>query len=93
MQDGPGTASSMSSQTWKKAELEHRQGQNTGHREEHSNRRRVGRKQLWVQNEGQGIGMGSTGMEMLRLWGTWNCTREVTLDKLSFPKSSFNSAA
>lgn len=70
------------SQTWKKAASGHKQGQNTGHREEHSNRSKVGRKQLRVQNAGQGIGMGSTGMEMLRLWGTWNCTREVTLDKL-----------
>lgn len=80
-------------QTWKKAASGHRQGQNTGHREEHSNRSRVGRKQLQVQNAEQGIAMGSTGMETLRLWGMWNCTREVTLDKLSFLKSSFNSAA
>lgn len=37
--------------------------------------------------------MRSTGMEMLRLWGRWSYTREVTLDRLSFLKSSFNSAA
>lgn len=67
-------------------------GQNTGHREEHSNRSRVGRKQLQVQNAGQGIGMASTGMEMLRLWGRWSYTRELTLDRLCLLKSSFNSA-
>lgn len=81
------------SQTWKKVTSGHRQGQNTGHTEEHSNRSRVGRKQLQVQNAGQGTGMGSTGMEILRLWGRWSYTREVTLDILSFLKSSFNLAA
>lgn len=55
------------SQTWKKAAREHRQGQNTGHREEHSNRSRVGRKQLQVQNVGQNTGMENTGIEMLKL--------------------------
>lgn len=81
------------SQTEKKGASGHRQGQNTEHREEHSNRSTVGRKWLQIQNAGQGIGMRSTGMEMLRLWGRWSYTREVTLDKLSFLKSSFNSAA
>lgn len=54
--------------------------------EQWAQRGRAGRKELQVQNAGQGAGTGSTGRELLRLRWTRNCTGYVTLDKLSFLK-------